>query len=328
MTHLKRLTEESPKKHLAHPALTIDDFARLLGTSKADIPSNCQKSIGQRDFSYAIPVTQERDGIVLKVLTTVNSPDLSTAGSRESKGKWDIGWSENLEELSNKIDDLSTLVPKYYRKGQPLRLDQNYVIPADPNFELNWYEIFRSWLFKTYLKEVEAIYEFGCGTGYNLVALAKMFPDKNFYGLDWAAASKEIVNKLAKVYGWKMEGRIFDFFSPDTNLKINRDAAFLTVGALEQTGQNYETFLQFVLRALPKICVHAEPVCEWYDQNNLVDYLAILYHKKRNYWLNFPTRLAELERQGKARIIKQKRAYFGSLYLEGWSQIIWQPIPS
>jgi len=94
---------------------------------------------------------------------------------------------------------------------------------------------------------------------------------------------------------------------------------------LEQTGRAYESFLQFLLEASPTLCVHVEPICEWYDENNLIDYVAIKFHKKRKYWENFPNRLRELEDEGKVEIFKMKRPYFGSLYLEGYSQIIWRP---
>ena len=66
---------------------------------------------------------------------------------------------------------------------------------------------------------------------------------------------------------------------------------------------------------------------EWYDhENNTVDYTAWKAHEVRNFWRGFPQKLIELERMGKVRILKTKRANFGSLVIEGYSQLIWQPI--
>jgi SAM-dependent methyltransferase len=196
----------------------------------------------------------------------------------------------------------------------------------DPNFELNWYRVFRLWLFQTYLAGVNTVYEFGCGSGFNIAALAKLYPEKRYYGLDWASQSVDIVNELGKKFGWDMHGRLFDFFAPDRGLCIEENSAILTIGALEQTGTEYGSFLQYLLDSSPRLCVHFEPILEWYDENNLIDYAAIRFHQKRNYWRGFPTRLRELQEDGKIEILKTNRSYFGSLYIDGYSQLIWRPI--
>ena len=35
-------------------------------------------------------------------------------------------------------------------------------------------------VFLKFFKNINSIYEFGCGTGHNLIRLAKIFPKKNF----------------------------------------------------------------------------------------------------------------------------------------------------
>jgi SAM-dependent methyltransferase len=196
---------------------------------------------------------------------------------------------------------------------------------VDPSFELKWYEIFQHWLFTTYFAEIQAVYEFGCGSGINLAALAKLYPEKRYFGLDWAAPSKEIVDEMAEAYGWDMKGHLFDFFAPDESLKVEEGGIVFTLGALEQTGQDYEAFLQYLLRWQPGLCVNIEPILEWYDENNLVDYAAIRFHRMRKYWEGFPNRLMELERADRVEVHKMKRSNFGSLFLEGYSQTIWRP---
>ena len=307
-----------------HYELTLEDFARRYGTTVNDIPDDCRKLIAQHDFRYRELEGDERDQVLLDVLKRIDSGQFSVAG-KEGKARWEKGWSENLESFIEHGRDLSRLVPKYIRPNQPLRLDQNYVMPSDPSFELNWYEIFRLWLFRTYFSDVGSVYEFGCGSGFNLTVLAKLYPEKVLYGLDWAAASIDIVNELAKAYGWSMQGLLFDFFAPDESVKIADNSAVLTIGAVEQTGRDWESFLQYLLKASPELCVHVEPILEWYDENNLIDYAAIKFHKQRNYWEGFPNRLIELKNEGKVEILKTKRSYFGSLYIEGYSQIIWRP---
>ena len=64
---------------------------------------------------------------------------------------------------------------------------------------------------------------------------------------------------------------------------------------------------------------------EGVDDQNSVDLAAIRFHEQRNYWRGFPKKLAELKEAGTIEILKQKRSYFGSLYIEGYSQFIWRP---
>jgi hypothetical protein len=140
--------------------------------------------------------------------------------------------------------------------------------------------------------------------------------------IDWLAAQ-----------GFNVEGRLFDFFAPERMLEPLKDnqvalppnSAVLTIGALEQTGLQWGPFLTWLLKQNPALCVHIEPVLEWYG-DGLIDYTAIRAHKARNFWRGFPKALEFLKEQGRIEIIKQKRSYFGSLVLEGYSQIIWRPL--
>jgi SAM-dependent methyltransferase len=306
-------------------SLTSADFSRLFGTSVDQLPNECRALIDRHDFRYRVLEGPERDAVLVDVLRRIESDQFSLAG-KEGKPRWEKGWAENLESFLENGRDLSALIPKYIRLNQPLRLEQNYILPSDARFELNWYEVFRLWLFKAYLGGVENVYEFGCGSGFNLAVMASLFPDKSYVGLDWAGASRDIVNELAKSFGWKMKGLLFDFFAPDEKLTIPPKSAVVTIGALEQTGRDTGLFLDYLQKSSAEICIHIEPVLEWYEESNLVDLAAIRFHKKRRYWEGFPARLSELEKDGKVQILKMKRAHFGSLYLEGYSQIIWRPV--
>jgi len=305
------------------PTLKKEDFANLFGIKENELPSGCVDMIKSFNFNYSVIEGSQRDKLLLNIFKRIDAGEFSLAG-KEGLGRWEKGWGENLEELRKNDYDVSQLVPKYIRSGQPARLFQQYIQPEDESFELNWYQIFRLWLFKTYLSDVGAIYEFGCGSGFNLVTLAELFPEKQLFGMDWAKQSVEIVNDLAKSHGYKVKGKLFDFFNPDETFNILPNSAILTIGALEQTGRDYEGFLQYLLAASPRLCIHVEPIVEWYDENNLIDYTAIRFHKTRKYWEGFLDRLEALEAEGKVEILKARRAFFGSLYIEGYSQLIWR----
>lgn len=305
--------------------LGVEDFAKLFGTDAATIGPHLRTRIESGDFRYVELDREPRDYVAVEVLRQIDSGDLSHAGET-GIGRWEKGWGENRDKFFESGFDLSALVPRYIRPLQPIRLNRRYVMPYDANFELNWYDIFRQWLFETRLAPFNAIFEFGCGSGFNLAALAKIFPKKKYAGFDWARPSRDIVDGMAKHFGWDMAGHVFDFFNPDESVTVPSNCAFLTIGALEQTGDRWGAFLDFVMRKRPALVCHVEPIVEWYKDASLEDYAAIRFHQARRYWTGYPDRIVELARTGKAEILVQKRSDFGSLFIEGYSQLIWRPL--
>jgi len=303
---------------------TIKDFACSFGIDVDDISNSCKELISETDFKYTVIEREERDKLLLNVIKKIES-DKQKIGTSEREKVWEQGWSENLKEFVKSNGDLKKLVPKFIRSNQAIRLNQKYVMPSNPNFELDYFSVFRLWVFNEYLKDFDNIYEFGCGTGFNLVVLSQLYPKKNLYGLDFVPSSVNLVNKISEMYGWNISGHLFDMISPDEKFEIKNNSAVFTFGSVEQLASKFDAFLQYLLKSKPKLCIHMEPTIELYDENNFIDYLAIKFHKKRGYTENFLTRLKELEKQNKIEILKVKRLFFGSLYMEGFSYIIWRP---
>ena len=63
---------------------------------------------------------------------------------------------------------------------------------------------------------------------------------------------------------------------------------------------------------------------ELYDENNLVDYLAIRFHLKRGYSVGLLPFLFEKESKGEIRIKRVKRLYFGNDRMEGYTYMVWE----
>lgn len=304
--------------------VTIEDFACSFGTTVDNIPDDCRGIINKTDFRYKILTGRERDQVLLQVLRKIGS-DQQIIGAKERQGTWERGWEENLQGFINAGYDLAKLVPKFIRPNQAIRLNQNYILPLNLNFELDYFSVFRLWLFRNYLKDFESIYEFGCGSGFNLAVLAGLYPEKKLYGLDFVISSRDLVSKIGEVYHWNMTGVLFNMASPDNSFRIDDNSAIFTVGAIEQLAGKFEPFLDFLLECSPKLCIHVEPTIELYDESNLLDYLAMRFHVKRGYTEGYLPRLRELESQNKVEILKVKRLFFGSLYMEGYSCLIWRP---
>ncbi len=305
------------------PLLTAGDFASVLGIER--LPDECRALVEQHNFAYSFATSEEHDRLVLETQRKLDARQFTVVGEHR-RDVWQTGWGENLREFQASGFDASSLLPRYFNANPFLRFRQRYIRPADKRFELNFYTVLRTWLFRRYLTNTEHIYELGCGTGLNLILLAKLFPDKCLYGADWAPASVAIVHGLAKKYGWNLHGRQFDFFSPDEGFSLAPSSAVLTMDALEQIGERYGRLLDFLLARKPMLCIHVEPFLELYDDANLLDQLAIRYHRERKYLTGYLTTLRELERSRKAQVLLTQRTYFGGFYNESYSIVVWRPI--
>jgi trans-aconitate methyltransferase len=303
-------------------SLSPEDFAYQFGVELPTLSEYVLRMIHVGDWGYRHICGRERDELITDILRVVDAGKMSQAGERK---RWDKGWAENLDSFS-RSGNLGSLVPRYIRGGRPIRLLLNFAQPEIDNFEWEWYRVFRHWLFETFLADVDAVYEFGCGTGHNLDALGEMYPDKTYLGLDWSPPAVELVNKISRAFSWSISGRRFDFFEPDASLHLPPNTAVLTIGALEQTGERYESFFRYLLDERPAICVHVEPIPEWYDDRDLVDYTALRMLKARGYWSGFPTFMAQLVQAGKAEILFKRRTYVGSLFVEGYMVFVWRPL--
>jgi transketolase len=304
--------------------LTVADFASLLGTSLDDISDDCKELIQNTNFRYKVLTDDESDQVFLRVFKMINSESLSVVGPSR-KSVWERGWSESLQNFEESNYDLNMLIPKFVKRKEVIRLNGNYIIPKDNDFETNFVTVLRMYLFQKYFYNAKTVYEFGCGAGLNLVALSRLYPEKKLYGLGWSAISCKIISKIAEKHNIKMSGISFDMFSPDYKLHLDLNSAVFTIGALEQLGKNYEPFLQFLLGKKPDICINIETMHELYNQNNLFDYVGVQYLEKRGYLQGYLSRLRALEREGIIKILKVQRT-FGSLYHDGYSFVVWRPI--
>ena len=301
------------------------DFARLFGIADEQLPEICRRFASTLDYECLLPSKEIRDEIILGVVQHIDS-DKPTRVGEQRAGIWESCWSENLESFVSGGHDLERLVPKFIKPGQPVRLNQDYVFPRNPCFELDFYKVCRAFLFDRYFASVKSAYEFGCGSGFNLVAMSQQFPNVNLYGLDWSKSSYEMVGMLAQSHGLKIKGLPFDFFNPDRALDLDPESGVITMCALEQVGSRHEAFVDYLLAKKPKICVNMEPLVDLYDETKLVDYLAARYHRKRGYLDGFLPHLQDLATKGRIEILEIKRFYFGSPYHEGYSYVAWRPL--
>lgn len=272
------------------------------------------------------PITKtEEEQIYIKIISTLIDPFLIYSGPHRLK-QWEKGWDQNLSELDKK-KAMSAVFPRYHGKYEINRLNQVFIRGISPNYERNMLYVVLDYVFDKYLRKAENIYEFGCGTGHNLVKVREVNPSANLFGLDWTKSSQKIIKKMLDAGLIKnIKGYSFDFLKPNKKIRLKRKSAVYTVAALEQVGSNYKAFVSYLLKNKPDICIHVEPIAELLDENRLIDNLSIKYFKKRNYLNGYLDYLKKLEKERKVKIIEAKRTYIGSLFIEGYSIIVWSPI--
>jgi len=304
--------------------LDVGSFALLLGVNENEISGECRRFIVNTDFHYRFLNPAEKDNVIYESLRCLEEKVFSPSGPHR-KGAWEKGWSENLNAFCESGGDTVHLIPRFVRRNAVMRLNGEYIISSNPNFETAFVTVLRMVLFNKYFEKSRAIFEFGCGTGLNLVAAGEMYPGKNLYGFDWSESSCAIIEQLQKSKQLNIHGRLFDMYEPDNSIKIGKEDAVFTVGALEQLGMGFQPCLEFLLLKKPQVCLHVETMNEIYTRKTAADFITLQYTQQRRYLTGFLDALRENEKQGKIRIMQVQRT-FGGQYHEGYSFVAWHPV--
>jgi transketolase len=305
-------------------SMTVDDFVRSFDTTLEEMPEECIDIITSTNFNYSNLEEKEKDQLVLDILKRIDA-DRQIIAAPEREAAWNKGWSENLRDFIDSGYDTNKLIPKFVRPSSIVRLFGDYVKVEDCSFEHNYIKVLRTWLFKKYFGNYETIYEFGSGTGHNLLELARLYPHKHLIGLDFVESSCELIATLGKVTGYNISSKLFNMITPDESYKLADNSLIFTFGVIEQLGSNFHQFTNYLLSNSPGLCVHIEPTLELYNDESLSDYLAVKFHTKRKYTVGYLPYLRQLEQRGIIEVFKVKRLFFGSLMMEGYNLILWKP---
>lgn len=300
--------------------ITSKDIEKILSYKPSDKLKN---KIDSYELKYSNISENEKNDYLIRVVDTLTS-DITQSGKHRIL-EWENGWKENFLEFK-KTKSFNSLVPKYHDKNRFARWKQEIIKPQTVGFDYKIHVSFIDCIVEKYTKNLKRLYEFGCGPAYHLVRFSEIFSHLKLYGMDWTRNSQEIIKEISLQLDLDIEGHNFDFFNPNYEFDIREDSAILTVAALEQTGENYEKFVEYLLEKKPKVCINFEPMSEFLDNKNLIDFLSIKYFEKRKYLKNYLNFLESLEKQGKIKILEKRRIYSGSFFIEGHSLVVWEPI--
>lgn len=294
------------------------EFCRMLNCKLDHIPIE----ISQIDTTYRYASFDEFQKYMLYVLRKIED-----SGARETDKNLEIfekGWKENLEMLVSGRDPYLSLKPKYFRPNKFFRYNDRLIVSNNLDLEYDIFTIIRHIIFTKYLYPFNNIYELGCGSCHNLLSLSQLFPSKKIFGLDWTTSSIDIAKRLSKIINSNIDGIIFNMLKPSSDIVLEHGSAIITMAALEQMGKQYDEILSFIIKSRPGIVIHYEPIIDLYSDDNIFDYIAMLYHKKRNYLSDYYKTLCTLEKENKIEILDVRRLYFGNI-VEA-SLIVWRPL--
>lgn len=281
---------------------------------------------------FKIPTLKQQEMIFSMTESKIDNTNFKVSGA-DRVPDWEAGWNEVLSKFKqNPI--LESLIPQYFMKHQYCRLDSSFVITTGTDTELKFLRIIQTLVLFEILNSnngledlISCVYEFGCGTGHNLVYLSSMWPKLRYFGLDWSTKSQEILKEISEIgLVPKLNYANFDFFAPNADFKLNSNALVLTVATLEQVGSEHKAFIEYLLAQQPKLVVHIEPEQDLLDANNPVDQLSLRYAKQRGYLNGLLSNLQTLENQNLLKIHSAYRTGMGSHLLDGYSVIVWEPI--
>jgi hypothetical protein len=305
--------------------LTSDDFANSFGVRVEELHASVLELINQEDLVLNPLSIQNRDLLIIDIIERIRA-DKQDIASENRTAAWEKGWAENLELFRKNPKSDEALVPKFVRPGQPIRWFKEYYNSNITNFELAYINILRQFVITNYFTNLDNLYEFGSGTGFNLLQAHKVFPKLNLFGTDFVQPAVDLINEIGDKRSIPLKGSIFNMLTPDAeNFKIAANSGVWTFGSLEQLGGQISPMIDYLIANKPKICVHIEPVVEFYEEGSLEDYLASWFQAKRGYTAGLVKLLAEYENAGEIEILKSQRLNFGSLMMEGYNLLVWRP---
>ena len=278
-----------------------------------------------------IQITQkERDRCILEIHKKLFDDNIVKSGPSRQKD-WLKGWGENLDDYI-KTNNPKELIPKYYNKYNYIRFNSDFYKFKDKNTELNTVRILINYIADIYLCQSKSIMELGAGTCHHLYELSKVLnQETNFFALDWSESTTKIANRLKINNHMKnITSFKFDFFNPEWNNKINMPEANSSIvfsfAALEQIGCDFNNLFNFITKKIkPKYVVHLEPIGELLPEDDLLPFLSKQYFLKRNYLNGYLNFLKNKSENNEIVIDTASRMPFGSLFIEGYSLVVWHP---
>ena len=244
-----------------------------------------------------------------------------------NKLSFDIDFDRNcIVILQNIVDNqkndvTNSLKPIWFRDDKFYVIDKKFCTTNTEVLDWKYQLAIRNILFSKYLFDIDNVYDFGSGSGINIYLINQLFEKIKLHASDSSKVSVEILEELNTYLGIDVKYDMIDM-KKEINIDVEPNSAIITTSSLEQVGGDIDNFIDFVLQKKPKRVINIEPILE-FAENNEFDNLMKLYCEKRNYLKYYYSKLLQLERENKIKILFKKRTRVAGLFIEN-SVIVWE----
>lgn len=321
--------------------MTLPDLTALFGFDVTTFIDHSTTIQIENFLAYRKLDVQEQSK-ALRHLDRYLREDRQVVASQERTTKWQEGWNYNLQTFleSKSYQDLQ---PQYYRAKEKVaeliglntgeyvyRYKKELIATPNPNFEEIFAEVVRQAVLRRYFYGYKAKrqVEFGCGSCLNILRMVKDQPDVNTYAIDFVQPPLDIAKEIGRNEQVEIRTILQDMRDMSDFDQDFSNSRIFTFGALEQLGGIYgaESWLNWAANQNNSKFVLVEPCVETYDLMSAVDLSALSFHLKRGYTSGIISSLKSKERHGVIRDLKVHRIEFGSLFIEGYTLIVFETI--
>lgn len=271
--------------------------------------------INDKWLSHSVKIEEISDINSFLSQCELESTTFKKAGPQR-KDDWETGWSGH--GITAEYPDFPDL-PYYFKKNTHVRIGDKVYRDLSGLTELYLLRTIQDVAFSNKLIDrAKAIIEYGCGTGHNLRYLATKIPH-NLYGADWAKSAVERIVESEVVNS----DRAFqvDYFDKNTYQAPQESFIAFTNASLEQAGDSYHDFLNFLY--LNNECIggiHIEPISDLVSPSHDLNKFSIRYAERRAYLTNF----YHFMKASKIKILYAKDFELGSKFISGYQLLIWE----
>ena len=236
---------------------------------------------------------------------------------------FDRNWIVILQNIvdNQKNDVTNSLKPIWFRDDKFYVIDKKFCTTNTEVLDWKYQLAIRNILFSKYLFDIDNVYDFGSGSGINIYLINQLFEKIKLHASDSSKVSVEILEELNTYLGIDVKYDMIDM-KKEINIDVEPNSAIITTSSLEQVGGDIDNFIDFVLQKKPKRVINIEPILE-FAENNEFDNLMKLYCEKRNYLKYYYSKLLQLERENKIKVLFKKRTRVAGLFIEN-SVIVWE----
>ena len=165
--------------------VTPDDFSKMMGGVLHPTTSNL---VDMSNLYYDELKGLEKEKIVSECVERLFQDRQKIAAPERTK-VWHNGWQENCDLLKASTDIEKSLLPKFVRDSNIVRINGKFCKSRNPKFEKVFLDCLLSFLFYNFCTEYNEVHEFGTGSAYNIFKFSEEDDNKDYFGYDFVQSS-------------------------------------------------------------------------------------------------------------------------------------------